>query len=448
MGEFRQAQERRCSENAKRSFRYAPITDTIKDEMLSAIGLSSVEELFAGIPGSLKSDGLDLPEGLSELALRRRAESLAAKNKVYPTVLRGMGAYRHYIPSIVKEVPSRATFLTAYTPYQAEVSQGILQAIFEWQSDICRLTDMDASNASVYDGAVAAAEAAAMCVDRGRRTILIADTVFTDTIEVVKTYARATDYPVQTVSVGAISNCQPFASAACLILQSPNKYGIIEDVRSIADACHAAGVKLILSVNPVSLALFKTPGELGADIAVGEAQPFGLPLGFGGPYLGFMACKKDMMRKLPGRIVGETRDAKGNKAYVLTLQAREQHIRRERASSSICTNQALCALTATVYLAYMGKQGLRGVAEQCYAKAHYLKDRLAETGLPLKYEGEFFNEFLTEAPRDINLLLKKLDEAGILGGMPVDGGILWAVTEMNTRDELDKTAAIVKEVIG
>jgi len=242
---------------------------------------------------------------------------------------------------------------------------------------------------------------------------------------------------------------RPTGDVACLVMLRPNKHGIIEDVKTAAEMCHSHGVKLIQSVNPMSLALLKTPGELGADIAVGEAQPFGLPLSFGGPYLGFMACRKDLMRRLPGRIVGQTRDMNGETAYVLTLQAREQHIRRERATSSICTNQALCALTATVYLAEMGKKGLREAAEQCYSKAHYLKDKLSEAGLKLKYDREFFNEFLTESPADTDLLLKKLDERGILGGMPLpnEGGILWAVTEMNTREEIDTVAEIAAETV-
>ncbi|GHU68427.1 putative glycine dehydrogenase (decarboxylating) subunit 1 [Clostridia bacterium] len=431
---------------------YIPNPAAVQADMLRVIGLSGLDDLFECIPEELRAGALDLPEGMSEWGVRRAVSAIAAQNTVFPSVFRGAGAYRHYIPAIVKAVASKETFLTAYTPYQAEVSQGVLQAIFEYQSDICMLTGMDVSNASAYDGASATAEAAAMCRDRKRSRTLIAASVNPDTIATVQTYCGAADAPVSilpvvngTLDLNALKDSLN-ADVASVIVQSPNYYGLIEDWQAAADICHNAGVKLIAVCNPIALALYKTPGECGADIAVGEGQPLGLPLGFGGPYLGFMACVKNLTRSLPGRIAGETTDADGRRCYVLTLQAREQHIRREKASSSICSNEALCALTATAYLAAMGPQGLRQVAEQCHAKASYAAEALTKAGFTLRYSAPFFHEFLTECPTDSSIFMKRLETEGILGGLPVDGGILWCVTEMNTRDEIDRLAAICEEV--
>ena len=432
---------------------YVPYPEAECAHMLAAIGLNSLDGLFADIPPELRAGKMNLPAGKSELETRRAITSLAAKNTVFPTIFRGAGAYRHFIPAIVKEVASRAAFVTAYTPYQAEASQGVLQSIFEYQTDICALTGMDAANASVYDGASAAAEAVAMCRDRKRRRALVAGSAQPQTIEVIRTYSRASGDLVEVIPAKDglldLTALRETARAddACLYADSPNRYGMMEDVRAAAEICKASGIKMIQGCNPIALALYKTPAELGADIAVGEGQPLGIPLGFGGPYLGFMACVKDMMRKLPGRVVGETRDLDGNRAYVLTLQAREQHIRREKASSSICTNQALCALTAAVYVAAMGPSGMRDAALQCHSKARYAADRLAQSGYKLIHAGEFFNEFLTECPADPNALEAALEREGILGGLPMDGGILWAVTELNTREEIDKLAAIAKEAV-
>ncbi|MDR2657229.1 MAG: aminomethyl-transferring glycine dehydrogenase subunit GcvPA [Oscillospiraceae bacterium] len=431
---------------------YIPNPDAVQMDMLRAIGYSEMSELFADIPEALRVGPLDLPVGMSELGVRRAVSAMAASNTVFPTIFRGAGAYRHYIPAIVKTVVSKETFLTAYTPYQAEVSQGVLQAIFEYQSEICMLTGMAASNASAYDGASAAAEAAAMCRDRKRAHTLIAASLNPDTIATVETYSRAADAPVSmlpvqngTLDIDALRGMIG-ADVSSVIVQSPNYYGLIEDWAAISEICHAAGAKLIAVCNPIALALYKTPGECGADIAVGEGQPLGMPLGFGGPYLGFMACVKGMTRQLPGRIAGLTVDADGRRCFVLTLQAREQHIRREKASSSICSNEALCALTATAYLAAMGPQGLRQTAEQCYAKAHYAASALAAAGFPIRHDAPFFNEFLTECPVDADKLARRLETEGMLGGLPVDGGILWCVTEMNTRDEIDRLAAACEEV--
>lgn len=431
---------------------YMPVTEADRREMLAAVGVKSADELFRDIPAALRCGALHLPEGKSELEMRRTVEGYAAQNTVFPTVFRGAGAYRHYIPAIVKEVASKETYVTAYTPYQAEISQGVLQAIFEYQSEICALTGMDVSNASVYDGAAAAAEAAAMCRERARQRVLVTQSAAPGVAATLETYCRAADVPCQTLpEVGGRLDMAALKAAlsddvACLYLQSPNYWGLVEDVAAAAEACRAAGAKLVLGMNPMAMALLASPAELGADIAVGEGQPLGLPLAFGGPYLGFMACKKELMRRLPGRVVGQTTDADGRRCFVLTLQAREQHIRREKAQSSLCSNQALCALAATAYLAAMGPRGLAEAARQCYAKAHYAAEALEWAGCPRLHEGEFFHEFVTRCPVEPGRLMAALEKEGILGGLPVEGGVLWCCTEMNTKDEIDRLAAICREV--
>ena len=433
---------------------YIPITNSEQVDMLHAIGMQSFDDLFKGIPSELQCGELDIQAGLSELGVRRAIEEYAKENTVFPSVFRGAGAYKHYIPSIVKQVSSKETFLTAYTPYQAEISQGILQAIFEFQTEMCMLTGMDISNASVYDGATAAAEATIMCRERTRQRVLIAESSPPDVAKTIKTYCACADAPVESIptkngqmDIDALKHALN-NDVACLYLQYPNYFGLVEDVQQAAQLCHAAGAKLILGCNPIALALYQTPKELGADIAVGEAQPLGLPLAFGGPYLGFMACGKELMRKIPGRIVGQTLDADKRRCFVLTLQAREQHIRREKALSSICSNQALCALTTTVYLAAMGPCGLRQVAEQCYAKAHYAAKGLAEIGFARVHSGPFFHEFLTACPVDASVLMAALEKEGILGGLPVKEGILWCCTEMNTKEEIDTMVATCRKAVG
>lgn len=432
---------------------YIPNGPAERRRMLETIGAASAEELFSHIPPEVRAGPLNLPEGLSELAVRRRMEGLAAKNQVFRSIFRGAGAYWHYIPAIVKSVTAKEEFLTAYTPYQAEISQGVLQSIFEYQTMICELTGMDVSNASLYDGASAAAEAAAMCRDRKRRKTLVSGAADPQILETVRTYAFGADAPVEVVPAkDGRTDLDALRAAlspevACVLVQRPNFFGQLEDARAIAEAAHAAGAKLVLSVNPISLGLLETPGELGADIAVGEGQPLGLPLAFGGPYLGFIACAQALMRRLPGRIVGETVDVNGERAFVLTLQAREQHIRREKASSNICSNQALCALTAAVYLAAMGPDGLRETAEQCAAKARYAANRLCEIrGVSLAYPGPFFHEFVTRLPATPDAVLAALEERGILGGLPVADGLLWCVTELCTKEQIDEMAEIVREV--
>lgn len=435
---------------------YIPSTREERLSMLESIGMHSFDELYADIPEKLRfKDGLSLPSGLSELEVSRKMEEIAEKNAQFNHIFRGAGSYHHYIPAIVKQVTSKEEFITAYTPYQAEISQGLLQSIFEYQTMICELTGMDVSNASVYDGATAAAEAAAMCRDRKRGTICVSASVDPKILSVIRTYCFGSGAPLVVLpeKEGLTDleswNSMDTSSIACLIIQTPNYYGLVEDGAAIADAVHASGAKLIASCNPIALGLLETPGEFGADIAVGEGQPLGLPMGFGGPYLGFMASTKDMMRKLPGRIVGQTTDVDGKRAYVLTLQAREQHIRREKASSNICSNEALCAMTAAVYLSAMGSAGLEKVASSCMANARYLLEGLTALGFTRKYTGEFFHEFVTICPCDAAVLSEKLAAHGYLSGL-VTGQkeMLWCTTEMNTRSEIDGLLAVIKEVLA
>ena len=434
---------------------YIPSTPAQRQEMLQAIGLSSFRELYGDVPAEMYLDRpLALPSGMSELEAGRAVRAMAAKNRVYDVILRGAGAYDHYIPSIVKYIPAKEEFLTAYTPYQAEMSQGLLQSIFEYQTMICMLTGMDVSNASVYDGATAAAEAAAMCRDRKRRVTLVSATTHPDVINTIRTYCYGTGDELRIVpekdgktDPNALREMLT-ADTASFYVQQPNFHGLFEDAEALGAAVHEAGAMYIMGCNPIALAIMKTPRDCGADIAVGEGQPLGLPLAAGGPYLGYMATTEKHMRKLPGRIVGETTDDEGRRAYVLSLQAREQHIRREKASSNICSNEALCALTAGLYMATMGPDGMAQAAKQSMAKAHYLAGALcAIDGVKLRYTGAFFHEFVTDMPKTEEVL-SALSRAGILGGLSVEGGILWCATEKVTKEALDKTAAIVKEVLA
>ena len=432
---------------------YVPSTQDQRREMLQALGLTDYRELYRDVPESMYLDRpLDIPQGMSELEVRRAVSAMAGKNKVFPTVLRGAGAYDHYIPSIVKYIPAKEEFLTAYTPYQAEISQGLLQSIFEYQTMICELTGMDVSNASVYDGATAAAESIAMCKDRKRTRAYVSACANPQTIEVMRTYCFGSNTELVVVpEKEGRTDLEALRSmlgedAACFYLQQPNFYGNLEDAFAIGEIVHAAGAKYVMGVNPIACAVMETPGECGADVAVGEGQPLGMDLSFGGPYLGFMAATKAMFRKLPGRIVGQTHDKEGRIGYVLTLTAREQHIRREKASSNICSNQALCALTAAVYLTAMGPDGLKQAATLSMSKAHYFAQQLEALGMKRLHAGEFFHEFVTSCP-DTEKVLKALDGAGILGGLPVEGGILWCVTEVVSRAELDRAVAIIREVL-
>jgi glycine dehydrogenase subunit 1 len=435
---------------------YLALTDADRREMLAVLGLNEADELFSGIPENVRVKELNLPSGLSEMEVSRKISALAAENRVFPHVFRGAGAYRHYIPAAVKRISSHEAFLTAYTPYQAELSQGILQSIFEYQSMICELTGMDVSNASVYDGASAAAEAVNMCRDRNRQGVYISASAHPQVIQTIRTYCAGYGVPVTVVPKGADGKTDKDAlkellaassgTAAAFYVQNPNFLGLIEDVPALAEITHNSGALLVAGVNPISLGLLESPGNLGADVAVGEGQPLGLPLAFGRPYLGFMACKAALMRKLPGRIAGETTDSREGRAFVLTLQAREQHIRREKASSNICSNEAHCALTAAIYLAVMGEEGFAEAARQCHAKAAYTAALISGVpGFQLVYDGEFFHEFVTRCP-DTEKTLGLLEKHGILGGYPISPNeLLWCVTELNTKEEIEELVRILRE---
>ena len=435
---------------------YLALTDTDRKEMLAALGIRETDELFSQIPENVMVKELKLPTGLSEMEVSRKLSGLAGENRVFPVMFRGAGAYRHYIPAAVKRITSNETFITAYTPYQAEISQGVLQSIFEYQSLICELTGMDVSNASVYDGASAAAEAVNMCRERKRQGVFVSASVHPQVLQTIRTYCMGYDAPVTIVPLDKDGRTGKDAlktmlseakdSSAAFYIQNPNFFGLIEDVPSFAEITHASGALLVAGVNPISLGLLESPGKQGVDIAVGEGQPLGMPIAFGGPYLGFMACKTPLMRKLPGRIVGETTDSKGERAFVLTLQAREQHIRREKASSNICSNEAHCALTAAVYLSVMGEEGFAETARQCHAKAVYAAGLISQVpGFSLVYSGDFFHEFVTNCP-DAGKTLELLESHGILGGYPLSKNeLLWCVTEMNTKDEIDNLVRILRE---
>jgi len=437
---------------------YVPNPDASRREMLNALGLGGVRELFSQVPDAIRLDRpLDMPPGKPEMETMGEMRMLAGRNTVYKTVFRGAGAYRHYIPAIVKRIASKEEFVTAYTPYQAEISQGTLQAIFEFQTMICELTGMDAANASVYDGAVAAAEAAAMCRDGNRRKAVISQAAHPQTIETMRTYCVSADAELivvphknGTTDLNALKSSID-GDTACVCIQQPNYFGLLEDARAAGEIAKGRGAKFVMAANPIALAVLAPPGECGADIAVGEGQPLGLPLAFGGPYLGFMACRRELIRKLPGRIVGETADRNGRRAFVLTLQAREQHIRREKAASNICSNQALCALTASAYMSAMGYAGMREVAVQCMSKAAYMQKRLAQIkGYEPVFGGPFFNEFVTRCPVTPERLESALGERGILPGLPLggdlEGCVLWCATECCSKDEIDALAALLASI--
>lgn len=434
---------------------YIPSTAEQREKMLRAVGISSLEELYDVIPGSIRLSGKDAAPGMSELEAAAALRRMAAKNRAFGSIFRGAGAYDHYIPSVVKRVTAKEEFVTAYTPYQAEISQGVLQSIFEYQTMICALTGMDASNASIYDGASAAGEAAAMCRERKRERILISGAANPMVIQTILTYCEGVNAAAEVVPVkdgktdmDALKTMLNDTDAG-VYLQQPNYFGMLEDAEAVGELAHTAGAKFIMGVNPIAAAILKTPRDCGADIAVGEGQPLGMPLGFGGPYLGFMATTQEFQRRLPGRIVGETTDDRGSRCFVLTLQAREQHIRREKASSNVCTNQALCAMTAAVYLAAMGPEGLRQAATQSYSKAHYLAGELGKVkGFTQMNQGDFFHEFVMTCPVPAGELLARLEREDILGGLPVEGGILWCCTEKNSRADMDRVVAIAKEVAG
>jgi len=429
---------------------YVPNTDADRRAMLERIGVASVDVLFDDIPSNCRNPKLSLPPPLSEPELAQELARMAARNRSVaemPCFL-GAGAYRHFIPSVVDHVVRQGAFATAYTPYQPEISQGTLQSIFEFQSLVCELTGMDVANAGMYDGASALAEACLMAVRiTGRRRVALLSTVNPSYQRVVHTYAEGHALPVDVVEPDAVMLND---GHACLVVQHPNFLGYLEDVDALEKRAHAAGALYVVVPEAISLGMFKSPGEYGADIVVAEGQSLGIPLSFGGPYVGLFATRGEHIRQMPGRLVGQTKDVDGRTGYVLTLQTREQHIRRERATSNICTNEQLVALAATVYLCAMGKQGLRRVAELCYHKAHYAADRIAVLpGYSLPLAGTFFQEFVVRCPRPPREVNAALLERGIIGGLDVseriDGGMLLCVTEMNSREEIDRLVEALSE---
>ncbi|MCR5818712.1 MAG: aminomethyl-transferring glycine dehydrogenase subunit GcvPA [Prevotella sp.] len=431
-------------------YKYFPHTPSDLQEMLQKVGVKSLDELYAEIPEDIRFHGdYNLPSELSEIEVRQLFESLGSQNKQL-TCFAGAGVYDHYTPSIIPNLLSRSEFLTSYTPYQAEISQGTLHYIFEYQSMMTELTGMDISNASMYDGTTATAEAMMMAVAAGKKqkTVLISKTVDPKTIEVVKTYAHFQGINIEMIpekeGVTDLSTLNSLLSTindvAGVIVQQPNYYGIVEDYTGFADAIHEKKALFIMNSIIADLAVLKTPAEWGADIAVGDAQSLGIPMQWGGPYVGYMCCTEKLIRKMPGRIVGRTVDNHGQRAFVLTLQAREQHIRRQKATSNICSNQSLMALWVTVYCSLMGKQGLREAAELSYSGAHYLCDKLLATGhFTLVYDKPFFNEFVVRFDGDANILRQFLLKNDIFGGVMVaEDQIMFAVTEKRTKEEIDR----------
>ncbi len=442
---------------------YVPHTEADRQRMLEAIGVDSIDRLFEVVPEGSRYPSLDLPPGLSEMEVVRLLRGLAEENADldHHSCFLGAGAYRHFIPAVVDHVLRRGEFYTAYTPYQPEASQGTLTAIYEYQSMICDLTGMDVTNASLYDGASAMAEAALMAARITRREgLVVARNVHPAYRQVLRTYTQGLGLPIREVGydhqgrVDLASARETLSSgSACLMVQHPNFFGCLEDLSSSSELAHRFGALLVACVDPIALGLFRPPGEEGADLVVGEGQALGNPVSFGGPYLGFLACGQEYMRQLPGRLVGMTTDTQGRRGFVLTLQTREQHIRREKATSNICSNEALVALAATVYLAAMGKQGLRQVAELCFHKAHYAARQIE--GLPgfaLPF-GQFFKEFVVKTPLSPREVNAKLWERGIVGGYDLGrhypelaDGLLFCVTEMNPKEEIDALVRALGEM--
>ena len=435
-------------------YKYFPHTEADIKAMLERIGMQSMDELYAGVPESvrLKKD-YDLPEAMSEMEVRDFFRRLGQQNKQL-TCFAGGGVYDHYTPAVVPQIVSRSEFLTSYTPYQAEISQGTLHYIFEYQSMMAELTGMDISNASLYDGTTATAEAVMMAAAAAKKAnkVLVSETVDPKILAVVRTYAHFHGIEIEmakatdgATDMADIERRLAAGGVAGVLVQQPNYYGVVEDYTGLADAAHAAKALLIMNSVAADLAVLRTPGEWGADIAVGDGQSLGLPMSFGGPYVGYMCCREKLMRKMPGRIVGMTKDSRGQRAFVLTLQAREQHIRREKATSNICSNESLMALFATVYMSVMGRQGLKEAAELSYAGAHYLMDRLVATGrFKPAFDRPFFNEFCVRYAGDVDELQRRFIAAGIFGGIKVAADtIMFAVTEKRTKEEIDKLIATI-----
>lgn len=443
--------------------RYIPLTQEDQKYMLEKIGVKSIDDLFSDIPDSIKLNRkLDINPAYSELEVRKIMKKLSDLNDNlddYASFL-GAGSYDHYIPSVVRHIASRSEFYTSYTPYQPEVSQGTLQYIFEFQSMMAELTGMDVINASMYDGATATAEAAIMAIRvNNRNKVAVSATIHPETLKVLETYCHFRE--IELIKIPEkdgktdLENLKLIDSdTSAVIIQNPNFYGIIEDVAPIEKSTHDNKSLLIMSVDPISLGIIKSPGEYGADIVVGEGQSLGIPQNFGGPYLGFIGATEKLMRKMPGRICGLTTDVDGKQGFVLTLQAREQHIRREKATSNICSNQSLCALMAVVYLSVMGREGIKDVAKQCISKANYAMEKLLETKKFKRiYSGPIFKEFVLETVLDAKKIEKALHDERIIGPLDISklnkdkkNQLLFTVTEKRTKEEIDKMVSILKEV--
>jgi glycine dehydrogenase subunit 1 len=434
---------------------YVPNTENDRREMLKEIGVESFENLIQCIPDSVRlKEELKLPPSLSELQLTKLLTDLSAQNKNTSQIksFLGGGAYDHFIPAVVDHIISRSEYYTAYTPYQAEVSQGTLQTIYEFQSLICELTGMDVANASMYDGATAVAEAALLAhAETQRNEILVAGSLNPSYKEVLFTYCGSIKLKVKTLPSkdGLLDlegvNKNISERIACVIVQSPNFFGVIENIEEIEAKAHSMGALLVLVCDPISLGIQKTPGEYNADISVGEGQAMGNNLSFGGPYLGYFACKRNLIRRMPGRIVGVTTDTQGRRGFVLTLQTREQHIRREKATSNICTNQALCALASCVYLSLLGKSGIKKVAELCLQKSHYALDEITKIeGFKKRFDAPFFKEFVVETPIAPKRIIRSLLKRNLFAGIDLSqfdrklkNSLLVCVTEKRTKEEID-----------
>ena len=442
---------------------YIPHTEAERHAMLAAVGVKRMDDLYPDVPGSVRFPDLDLPEPLSELEAMQELQLLSEVNldTRHASCFLGAGAYNHFIPSAVDHILRRNEFYTAYTPYQPEISQGTLQAIFEYQSLMCTLTGMEVSNASHYDGATALAEAVILALNHhrgGRHKIILSPAVHPQYRQVVRTYTQGMGLEIvgdEALSDGAQSLAAMLDdNTAMLAVQYPDFFGRIQDFGPLAEAAHAVGALLCVVVNPLALGYLKPPSEFGADVVVAEGQPLGIPLSYGGPYLGIFTTRQEYVRKMAGRLVGETVDSRGQRGYVLTLTPREQHIRREKATSNICTNQGLLALAATVYLSVMGPQGLQRVAELCYRKAHYAAQQIARLdGFRIWKEGPFFHEFVVHCPRPVKEINDGLLDYDVLGGYDLGQDypeladhMLLAVTEMNSKEDIDELVELLPEV--
>ncbi len=434
-------------------YKYFPHTDDDLKVMMEKVGVKNFDELYAQIPESIRFRGdYQISSEEAETGVRRVFDLLGSQNKQL-TCFAGYGVYDHYTPSVIPNLLQRSEFLTSYTPYQAEISQGTLHYIFEYQSMMAELTGMDISNASMYDGTTAAAEAMMMAVAAGKKVdkVLVSGGLNPRTREVIDTYALHHGIELVTIPMkdGVTdlstlkSQLSTLEGVAGVMVQQPNVYGIVEDFTGFAEACHEQKALFIMDSVAADLAVLKTPAEWGADITVGDGQSLGIPMQFGGPYVGYMCCTEKLIRKMPGRIVGMTKDNRNQRAFVLTLQAREQHIRRQKATSNICSNQSLMALWVTVYLSLMGKQGMKEAAQLSYAGAHYLCDELLKTGrFHLAYDKPFFNEFYVKYDGDVDALYQRFIDAGFLGGVKLEDGLLFAVTEKRNKVEIDELVKI------